>query len=59
MLYRDNVHTCNAGYQAPRSKSLSLVHTNAHFCHWEFKELSKDLSHLSEGQGSLMKAAIQ
>ena len=32
MLYKDNVHTGRAGYQAPGSRSLTQVHTNFHWC---------------------------
>ena len=34
MLYRDNVHEDKVGYQAFESKSLSLMHSNAHCYHW-------------------------
>ena len=33
MLYRDNVHTGKTGYQAPGSRFLTPVHTNAYWCH--------------------------
>ena len=34
VLYRDNVHKAWIGYEVPWSKSLTLMHTNAHCCLW-------------------------
>lgn len=56
VLYRDNVHKAKVGYQIHWSKSLTLMHTNAHWClFYPLYYIKKELSQLSGGGDSLKK----